>query len=470
MFHPMSRQKLLSSVVVFCKNLKALISLSVLLFLGCAGPVVSASHDSTASPILGDVYTNQSLKASGKSSCKTAQNLKVNFLKPVGERQLSDWAMNHSPMLKVARMQIKQTKAKRYRFQYWTPYNPNVQTDIGTRTEQGDVGLELGVSIQQQFEIGGQRALRRGVVQADVAVSKARLDELCWSLKVKLKEMVALAQLSQQRIATMNALKALYEKSYTLAQKRVLAGQDAKPVLLALRVDLAQLKQQLLNAQSIFKLQVSQIKQIVGLPPSHKLILEKNVQLSKWYTIPSQDALTKRALIYNKRLRTQSKRVAKANAESSLQIREGWVDPTVGLSYGREGGRDPAHLFMLSLSVDIPLFDKNQEKIASAHADVLLQRARMRQMSRYVQMQIAQTCTQFNAAKTQLDVYSKTIAPTLKQDMYNVQTAFVAGELGLSKLVQVQKRIFAIELSNLDAQRQMIIARTKIERLVGGRL
>lgn len=459
---------LLLPIVGLARRWRVLVLVHAFLWLGCAGPTSLSGQSSSSVEVLDAAQVQLLSKSPTQASCKSVQKPQVDFTKPVGEKQLVDWAMHYAPTLGVARMQVKRAQSEKLRSQYWTPYNPNIQTEFGARSLPGDVGLDVGVSIQQQFEVGGQRALRRDAAQASIAWSQARLDESCLSLRVEIKKAIALAQLSQKRSDLMALLIQLYEQSYALAQKRVKAGQDASSALLALKVDLAQLKQQLLIAQGEFKLQVSQIKQLVGLPPTRQLILEGNVRLQQGDNMPALKDLIKRALVHNKMLRSQALLVSRAKAESTLQDKEGWVDPAVGLSYGREGGREPAHVFMLSLSLDIPLFDKNQEKIAAAQADVLIQRARLGQLAQTIRAQINQEHTRYKAAMRQLNVYSQTIKPTLKQDMKNVQAAFVSGELGISKLVQVQKRIFIIELSNLDAQRQMILARVEIERLIGG--
>jgi cobalt-zinc-cadmium efflux system outer membrane protein len=103
-------------------------------------------------------------------------------------------------------------------------------------------------------------------------------------------------------------------------------------------------------------------------------------------------------------------------------------------------------------SVEVPVFNQNDAKIAHAKAELEQAAQRYEAIRQHIILQVQQAYTQYISAHEQFDLWSSDIIPSLEQAVEQTQRSFEAGEVSLILV--------------LHAQRELIEARMHLTELV----
>ena len=123
-----------------------------------------------------------------------------------------------------------------------------------------------------------------------------------------------------------------------------------------------------------------------------------------------------------------------------------------------------------NLSIELPLFDQRQAVIARLEAMERAAASTERAVAIDIRADVNAVRARLVAARRTVEFYSKTILPTRRNLSRLAQVQYDAMLLGVYQLLQLKQQEVTAMSEYLDALRDYWIARSDLERAVGGRL
>ncbi len=379
--------------------------------------------------ILALLYFQMMLPTSGRD----------NFREPEGALRLSDalnLAIEKNPELSVSLNDVhiaeaqKQTASQRP--------NPEISVEVENVFGSGDFSgtrqAETTLQINQPFQMGGKRQIQ--LREADHVKQIAYLDleakriELSRSVVQKFTNVLR----AQQRLEWFDQALQLTEKFVPAAQKRVDAGAASQVELIRFNIQIAtarmerdQASRDLEIARKSLAAMWSSTEPAFGraignlenlpsvLPLSHvqkQLLLTPS--LKRWNT-----EYERRKSVYNRE---------KANAKPDI---------TLGAGY-RHLSESSDHAAIFSMSLPLPLFNRNEGAIQSAWAETekATQENQLEQLRLHAALRVAYD--NLEAAQLQISMLKETIMPHAKRAFDKVNEGYLAGSFKYLEVVDAQ--------------------------------
>lgn len=374
----------------------------------------------------------------------------------------------HSPVIATARARLGLAEAGQVGADLTFPANPSLSLSAGARTVGGQTGIDFQVAIQQQLEIAGEQRLRRGAAKAERDAAEARVNAVRWTVHVEVHRLFVALRMVEERRAQAQRFVELSEKLRDIAARQIAAGESSPLILLVADADLAQTREALIAIEQSQGAFAARLAAIIGwsgdLPPV-------TGALPKVQPAPALADLTAQMLQAHPEIRAAELRVAARNADARLAARDAWVQPTIGLAYGRESApapdEEPAGILTLSLGVPLPFWRQNQGPRAQAEAAAhVADRVRAEAVTER-RGALAQARIDLNAAADRVALYTEGIMPQLEKNLALLERAYALGEVNVHEVSQTRQRLLTAASRYLEARVDWYSQMTVLEGLVG---
>ena len=256
----------------------------------------------------------------------------------------------------------------------------------------------------------------------------------------------------------------------TLGNVVTVPGRSMEPGLVA-DAELAQTREEVIGIAFLDASLRSRLAAIVGWPTEP--LPPIRADLPPIRRAPDTDTLLELMAKQHPSIRTRELAVVARQTSFDLQRREEWPEPTVGVAYGREaapGDEPEAHVWMLNLSVPIPLWRTNQGGQARAEAELLLADRERAETVRRLRSEIVQTGFALDAAADRVELYATGVVPRLEENLALLQRAYELGEADILQVSQTRQRLLDASVQYLDARIAYYETATALEGLVGTNL
>lgn len=379
--------------------------------------------------------------------------------------ELLYYASTHAPSVLTAQTYVSTARANLTSAQVLTPYNPELWLSLGTRTSLGLTGLEAETSIQQQIEIGGERDLRIAHAQAVQEQTAATVAEIQWALHVEIHTLATQLLLAQERKKLTEIFIEFNEHLSNIAQRQVDAGELSPLVLLVAQTDLAQAQSQLISAQQHIRILQAKLAAVSGWPSTQ--LPHFSDPLPPIQKSPPDHVLLSQ-MQQHPALRARDLTIDSAEHKITLEEREAWPSPTIGMSYAFEGqiGQE-SHVWLATVGVPLPFWQSNQGEQALAVA--ALEAAKINRTITEIQLStlLTEATSRLNAAADLVAIYEKTIIPSSQQSLSQLQRAYDLGEVDIHQVSQTRERLLLAHQQHLEAKSQYYEAAAQLEGLIG---
>jgi len=311
---------------------------------------------------------------------------------------------------------------------------------------------EWSTSLQQTFEIAGQRGFRRDAAEAALAALKEEIAYARSRLRSEVAQQYYRVLALQQRTELEEQALGLFDRTAKAVQKRRVAGEDTKLDANVAEVEaerarnqLAVASEELLDARAELaaRLQMvpDQLPQAVGdLRPTTGLPYDLRSLLQQAASQP--------------RLRALSAREDSARAKLNLETASRYPDVTVGIGVGREGSTSARErLTTVRVSVPLPLFNRNATGIGQASSALTQAEISRRAGLRDTQAQVQSLWLKLESLRARVDRLQDRVMPALLDNQQLSVKSQRAGQIGLLELIVVNRQA-------LDARRDLIEALT----------
>ncbi len=370
------------------------------------------------------------------------------------------YAIRHNPELIAARFVIHETEGRLIQAGLWRNPEFEIGTDFDTRSLRGD--RLVNVSLNQKFPLAGRLQKDRAIARVDVAMS---IEELHNQERLLAGNILAQARnilLLDRRIAVhtdqLTLLDRILEQTSTLAAsgKSGTNGISSIGIVQLEKTTLAlQRQSQIVARQTALDILCG----LLGFSPTTPLVITGALP-----TLPkSFDFTPDRA-----DLRLATLAADKSLAEQRLARVEKWEDLTVGLGYTREkDGGIYDNMAQLKFSLPLPLWNRNQGRIAETQATHERALADIEARSLAIQTEIREAHTRALGYADILAQLRGTASTQAKQNTTLIEQSIASGTGSFLAIYESRRQSLTLALTSLEIEMQLTSALTDWETRTG---
>lgn len=349
--------------------------------------------------------------------------------------------------------------------------NPALSIEVenlgGTGTRSGVEQTETTIGLSQVVLLGGKRTRRRELanIRSDLArwdYEVARVAVLTATAKAFAATLAA-----QQRLVLLDDLDRAAATAVEAASAQVAAG--AAPAAARSRAEVLRLAIQLDRQQASRALAASRVALSSTWGTTAPQFAEVQGDLYGGVVAPPPlDSLEARTES-NPDLARWATELAEREAAVSVERAGGTPDPTIGLGGRHYAQGDDASL-VLSVSMPLPVFDRNQGNVLAAARDVHKARAQKASVALSVRAELAMRYQDLVAAHEQADALRTSTLPAARLAFEETRDGYQRGVFGYIDVLDAQRTLYQLQVREIDVLADYHQARADIERLLGAPL
>lgn len=379
-------------------------------------------------------------------------------------------AFNLPQMIEIAQRDNKDLQAARYAIAVGRArlvqagLRPNPRLAVSGISDfafsnEGDYGSSVGIS--QQFPIAGRILRQKDVARVDIALAQAEVAEAERQLAGVVTAEVYRLLVIDRQIQSRSELISVEEKLAKATRDRMRAAEVSELDVNTVKLDLQRLAQErsFLHSQRLSLLVT--LNTLIGKPAYAPLAI--NEHLPEADTLPSQKQLLTRAFQVRPDLRSARLIADRAQAEKALARAQRWEDWNLGLGINQdrlaiEGAPSQAidRTIGFSLTIPLPLFNKNQGLIAEAQANADRSRVRIEALRLTIASEIASAHTEAENLQQLVAQYREGLLPVSARNVQLAQQGYRRGQISIIEVVQAQRQLADLDVAYLNTLDQFL--------------
>ncbi len=365
--------------------------------------------------------------------------------------------------LAAARLEIDRARARLQ--QAGLLPNPSLEFEQqrGVFNSPGERVTSLSVSVP--VELGGKRARRLDLAQAELELAQAEVAERERRLAAEVRAAYGEALAAQRELNLTTGLNLLDTQTAEVVEARVSVGDAAPLEVKLLRVELDRLLARRALVEGRYQAALLKLKALAGMSLEEKLSLREDLAQPASSEPPAtteaavEIALRTRADVRMARLQEEA-----AQAGLKLARAQAVPDLTVSARYGQDQNSfdetpigfltDRDKFFAVSVSIPLPLFNRNQGTKAEAAVTIGQTQRRREFVEAVVRAEVGSALARYRAAQAALNTFEQGVLLRSEENIRTLRAAYDIGAFRITELITEQRRL-------LDAQREYTEALTE---------
>ena len=375
---------------------------------------------------------------------------------PLTVRTAAEEALQANPDLRAAYEAIEVARGHLLQ----AGLRPNPELNIAGRDDfifrdEGERSFDVGFA--QRFPIAGRLGRARDLARVDVAIAMAEVRDF---------ERTLIGDVQRSVIKLLSLERAIAEQSHVIDAARTLARASSARFRVAevseadvnlLEIELTRFEQERRLLELDRQTEAMRLNRLLNRAP------ETPVEVSGDLDIPFLESGSTRQLIeVGLRRRPDLQRLRLERDRSSAEVRlaraEAWEDWAIGIDYSAERSvfRDEPSIdpigvkrdsFLgLGITVPLPLFNRNQGRIAAARADGRGAAARLVGLERTVETEVGTALRRLEELTRVAAEYRERIVPSATRNVTLLEKGYRQGLLSVTALVQGEQQYAAVAL------------------------
>ncbi|MDQ3258550.1 MAG: TolC family protein [Acidobacteriota bacterium] len=358
--------------------------------------------------------------------------------------------------------------------------NPTVDTEYGSpRFLAGESEFDFSAGVSQVFELGGKRRKRVAVAQLGLEQARTEVIALERQFAAELRAAYVQALGFARQLDVLEQLIAANEELVRVTDERLKEGDVAPLDFNLVRVETDRLRVQVVRTRADLESQLITLRTLVGFEQVEPLRIaplpERPPRLDLSLLELTEIALRERADL-------RAARLGEELGTARITLAESLATPNVAASvrYSRNRGifdlperlgsgilSDTANELTFGVSIELPVFNRNQGEIASAVGE-RTQATRQREfLETTIRRDVALAYRRYRAAAETLVLYSTQIVPRSEQNLNTVRTGYNLGEFSVFDIVNEQRRLIENQTGYIESLRDYYTTLAEIERALG---
>ena len=377
-------------------------------------------------------------------------------------------ALSNNRELQAARFAVSKAKGRLAQAGKWP--NPELElsgmSDVVFRNEGAGA---FTVGLAQTFPLTARLSLTRESARVDVlrALREIRNRERLLIAEVRATSIEILE--SQARAKALEDLLAASQKTSSLAEERLAAGQGSLAEKSLSLVDQRRIANELDSARLTQNLALMKLKTLLGLGANDPLELSGSLESA----IQILGAPSSPKSIHRPDVDLLALEEEKAGLEIALARAEAWEGIRLGIQYTYDQNTDEPEglgtdqFLGLAVSIPLPVWDQKKGAIEERTANRDETSARLRAAKLEIENSLASALRRVALLRSRLSAFdTQTLAP-VSQSADEMTTAFETGRVDMRDLFIVREKLGQLRLERIALQSQLALALADLESTTG---
>ncbi|MCH7615674.1 MAG: TolC family protein [Nitrospinae bacterium] len=375
--------------------------------------------------------------------------------------------LRHNPLVKKGKAYIEKKQSQKIMAEAYP--NPTLDVLAGYsefRDSPTSIStLERYITLSQPLEWSPKWEARKQAALEGLGGAHKALEETHIHLKavVQLAFYELLLAEKQAELVFQNVK--IVEEVQQAVKSRVNAGEAPPFEEVKINVELLQVQKEISSAKGAVRAARASLNSLTAGALSAKFTIQGSFK--SWPEDMDLDSLTATALEQHptvEKLRT----LLKQAQQSLIQEKESRIpNVTLSGSYQRDAGREA---FLGGLTVPLPLWYQREGDIANALGTQHQIEADLLQWRNDTMRDVIRSFEQSRAAAAQINTYKKGLLKQAQEAVRIAQVSFQYGEASLLEVLDAQRVLWQTMLGYAQAQYDLSIALTQLERSIGGEI
>lgn len=313
------------------------------------------------------------------------------------------------------------------------------------------VGLTLPVS--------GRLGVEKARAGLNHEAELARVAEREWAVRVALRRAWAQWTAWSLRAESAREYLARLEGVRSAVDAAERAGEMPRVEARLVRIEWAGRQAELMGLEADLAAASLEILRYMGLSPTSPVTL-----IAAPLQGGSAEGESVGAGLGHPRIAVAAAEYAAAERALELEIRRQYPDVTIGPGFGMEEGRDE---FRLGLSVPLPLWNANRQRIAEARAGRDAARARVESAVEGVLADLHAARSRLDAARRRRRALEEAVVPLVEAQYADVRRAIELGEARAYVLLESLSRLHEARSKVIDAALEEALAALRVVEMLG---
>ena len=326
---------------------------------------------------------------------------------------------------------------------------------------------ELKLHLMQELEIAGQRGHRYEAAEKNLAQANLSIEDAERLLRLEVTRVFYNLLAVQQMIFDLKEVLATQETLLQAGQKRFEREDISILELNTLRLDRDQVRNELANKTRERVSMEKQLRLLLGFQENGPLVAAGNLM----DLLPTNGALPDRqnlqACVLATRPDLKAAKLAIEVREAELRLAQARRIPNISLGprYKRDNNEN---LFGGEIAIPLPLFNRNQEEIATAFANRNVSKAELEGRLLAAKQEVDSSYRKLALAKERIDLYGKTYLGELEKMLALTRKAYESGEITIFEFSITRDRFTQARFRSLDAALAYLEATAELEAQAPG--
>lgn len=352
--------------------------------------------------------------------------------------------------------------------------NPTVDFEQGTGRLVGSPGDRFtSIGFALPLELGGQRRRRIELAEAEIAAAEAEIADRERRLVGEVRSAYAEALAALRELQTTEELNKLDLQTARVVEARFTEGESSQLELNLLRVEVERLRSRRAFVEGKLQAAGLNLRRLTGMAPDESLRLREDLNAPLLPDAPPslataiESALRQRPDLQLARLNEQAAqaglRLARAQAAPGVTVSARYLSDTgtTDLPAPLTPIPDQSRVLSFGVSVELPLFKRNQGAIAEA-ATAITQAQRRREFAeQVVRSEVTSAYARYQAAQAAQRLFEQGVLERSNANLGALREAYRMGAFRVTELIAEQRRL-------ADSQREYTEILTERYRALAG--
>jgi cobalt-zinc-cadmium efflux system outer membrane protein len=386
---------------------------------------------------------------------------------PLTLRAVVERALAQNADVRSADAEVRAAKARLEGASVPLASNPELSGAAGPR-DSGAAGrtLDYEVALSQRVEIGGQRGARVASARAALGAAEARLIAAKVRVAAEVRELLGRVAGAGLRTEVAAEALGLAEQAARAAEKRFQAGDVARIEVNSARVERGRATRAAIVAEQerLAALAELELVLVLGTEPGTAPEIAFGLEGESREAERGLGGLVREALASRRDVAAARLDVTAAESEASLAARSAVPTPALGVSIARE---EKANIVLGRLSIELPLFARNQAERGVASARVEQAQVALAALERRAAQEVRLAAERVRAARRMVAAFDSTTTAALAENLVLATKAYEAGQIDFVRYQLLRREALDARRDRIDALEALNRAAVQLERALG---
>ncbi len=347
--------------------------------------------------------------------------------------------------------------------------NPQLYVGAGIRQNNVGANFEFQSTLTQPFEFGGERGLRIKAGRRYRDLLDRELAQIQWETYAQVHYAYNMALLAREKAHTAERTAAFSARLLDVATRRAQAGEISNLRVRVATGELAQARQNKLNADLEYRLACIHLSEMAGWPAPQ--LVAPAGSLGAPVRVRDTNDLIAKVQAEHPALKAREAAVELGEARKLSAQRDRLPEPQLGIYLGREyepsATTGPSRVAMGMITVPLPLWKRNQAARAQTKAELTVAEQELEAMRYTLALSARRAVDAVNTAAERVRTYSVEVVPRFVENLNLLQRAFELGEVDILEVFVARENFLRIQNEALDAYRAYYDAVYTLESMLG---